>query len=330
MGPPRHGNGYLPFVDLIALEKVDETTYRSTALPFSPNGSGRAYGGHVYAQAVWAAAKTVEAGFVIHNVTGFFVLAGDSSIPFIYRVQTIRNGRSYCTRLVNVTQAEGKGICFTCTCSFKLPEEGNLDVQEKIDLDKQYEVVLSGKKPEDWQEVSGMDVPWYNARRKSTGRNDAFPGLECRKVDMTRYNASLTAFDRRQLFLYRSLGDLPSDPNIHACAHLYASDRNSLFIVANHLEISDKFTHMASLSHTVVFHCPVSQLMLQNQGSGERTWFCQEVWTTRAAGGRATHHSRIIGPDGAHVASTFQEGMIRVGVGENQYERAYKKSLERL
>ena len=62
--------------------------------------------------------------------------------------------------MVNVTQAEGKGICFTCTCSFKLPEEGNLDVQEKIDLDKQYEVVLSGKKPEDWQEVSGMDVPW--------------------------------------------------------------------------------------------------------------------------------------------------------------------------
>lgn len=69
MAPPRHGNGYLPFVDLIALEKVDETTYRSTSLPFSPSGSGRAYGGHVYAQAVWAAAKTVEAGFVIHVST---------------------------------------------------------------------------------------------------------------------------------------------------------------------------------------------------------------------------------------------------------------------
>ena len=69
MAPPRHGNGYFPFVDLIALEKVDETTYRSTSLPFSPSGSGRAYGGHVYAQAVWAAAKTVEAGFVIHVST---------------------------------------------------------------------------------------------------------------------------------------------------------------------------------------------------------------------------------------------------------------------
>lgn len=66
MGPPNDGNHHLPFVDLIALEKVDETTYRSTALPFSPGGSGRAYGGHVYAQAVWAAAQTVQADFVVH------------------------------------------------------------------------------------------------------------------------------------------------------------------------------------------------------------------------------------------------------------------------
>ena len=175
--------------------------------------------------------------------------------------------------------------------------------------------------------------PWliqarYNSRRRLTGRNDAFPGLESRKVDMTPYNASLSAFDRRQLFFYRAIGDLPPNPNIHACAHLYASDRNSLFIVARHFEISDKFTHMASLSHTVVFHTPASDILLQNHS--EKHWICQEVWTTRAGGGRAMHHSRIIGPGGAHVATTFQEGMIRVGLGENQYEKAYKKSLERL
>jgi acyl-CoA thioesterase len=66
MKSARHGNSYMAFVDLMALEKLDETTYRSTALAFSPSGSGRAYGGHVYAQAVWAAAKTVESGLVIH------------------------------------------------------------------------------------------------------------------------------------------------------------------------------------------------------------------------------------------------------------------------
>ena len=93
-------------------------------------------------------------------MTGFFILAGLTTVPFIYTVKIIRDGRSYCTRIVNVTQAEGKGICFTGTCSFKMPEESPLDVQEKIDLDAQYSVALKGKRPEDWDEAPGMDVPW--------------------------------------------------------------------------------------------------------------------------------------------------------------------------
>ena len=54
MPPPQDGNEYLPFVDMVALEKINEVTYRSTAMPFSPGGTGTAYGGHVYAHAVWA------------------------------------------------------------------------------------------------------------------------------------------------------------------------------------------------------------------------------------------------------------------------------------
>jgi acyl-CoA thioesterase len=65
------GNTYLPFVDLMRLETINDVTFRSTAQPFCPGGThiksaGRAYGGHVYAQAVWAAAQTVPEGFVLH------------------------------------------------------------------------------------------------------------------------------------------------------------------------------------------------------------------------------------------------------------------------
>ena len=65
------GNIYLPFVDLMRLETINDQTYRSTAQPFCPGGTnpksmGRAYGGHVYAQAAWAAAQTVPDGFVLH------------------------------------------------------------------------------------------------------------------------------------------------------------------------------------------------------------------------------------------------------------------------
>jgi len=72
MPPPHDGNEYLPFANMIALEKINEATYRSIALPFSPGGSGRAYGGHVYAQAVWAAAQTVSKGFVVHVCTTLY------------------------------------------------------------------------------------------------------------------------------------------------------------------------------------------------------------------------------------------------------------------
>lgn len=146
---------------------------------------------------------------------------------------------------------------------------------------------------------------------------------------MTPYNAPLSAFDRRQLHFYRVLGMLSPDPNLHACAHLYASDRNSLFIVANHLDVGDTFTSMASLSHTVVFHTPSAQFLLHPdnvQDEKDRVWFAKEDWTTRAAGGRGIHHSRMIGPGGVHVATSWQEGMVRIGKGKNKNEIRYLES----
>ena len=77
------GNTYLPFVDLMRLETINDATFRSTAQPFCPGGThirsaGRAYGGHVYAQAAWAAAQTVPEGFVLH-VSCLQIVRGDTT-----------------------------------------------------------------------------------------------------------------------------------------------------------------------------------------------------------------------------------------------------------
>lgn len=61
-----NGNRYIPFTDLIRLEKAADGTFRSRAKAFAPGGGTSAYGGHVFAQAVWAAAQTVREGFVVH------------------------------------------------------------------------------------------------------------------------------------------------------------------------------------------------------------------------------------------------------------------------
>ena len=71
MPPPDNGNQHLPFADLIKVERINDLTYRSVALPFSPGGktpgaNDRAYGGHVYAQAAWAACHTVEKGLLLY------------------------------------------------------------------------------------------------------------------------------------------------------------------------------------------------------------------------------------------------------------------------
>jgi len=58
-------NGPVDFAELIKLEKITDNTFRSTTKAYAPN-SNMAYGGHVYAQAVWAAAQTVMPGFLVH------------------------------------------------------------------------------------------------------------------------------------------------------------------------------------------------------------------------------------------------------------------------
>jgi acyl-CoA thioesterase len=128
-----------------------------------------------------------------------------------------------------------------------------------------------------------------------------------RKVDMSAYNKSKPSIDYRQLLYYQPLGPIPpTDYNLHACAHLYASDRNSLWVVSNALGFSDSVGNMASLSHSVVFHVSSKELVLR-----EGEWWCQESWTPRSGGGRAMHESRIWGPSGVHVASSWQDGLVR-------------------
>jgi hypothetical protein len=72
-----NSNAYTPFSELMSLQRTDHSegdqadeqggwTFLSRRPAYSPGGFTRAYGGHVYAQAALAAARTVRAGFVLH------------------------------------------------------------------------------------------------------------------------------------------------------------------------------------------------------------------------------------------------------------------------
>lgn len=68
------------------------------------------------AQTLAAAQHTIPSNFVIHSMHCYFVLAGDASIPILYHVERVREGKSFATRTV---QARQRGRCiFTTTASF--------------------------------------------------------------------------------------------------------------------------------------------------------------------------------------------------------------------
>ncbi|EME44505.1 hypothetical protein DOTSEDRAFT_72094 [Dothistroma septosporum NZE10] len=143
---------------------------------------------------------------------------------------------------------------------------------------------------------------------------------------MTAYNEDRHPLDRRQLIFYRTLGEMSADPNFHLCAHLYASDRNSLYIVSNHLDLGHTFTQMSSLVHTVVFHSPSEDLMfgpaapLLSESSTpmddlEGKWFCMEAWGSRVGSGRALYQCRIWDSQGRHSLTAMQDGLLRLVTG---------------
>lgn len=115
-----------------------------------PPGARGVYGGAVIAQCLSAAQSTILSGYLIHSMHCYFVLAGDASIPILYHVERVRDGKSFITRTVQARQ-RGKAI-FTTTCSFmregsggeqtishewRLPEEARRTLGELEGMEKE-------------------------------------------------------------------------------------------------------------------------------------------------------------------------------------------------
>ena len=82
----------------------------------------RVFGGQVAGQALVAAARTVEEGVAVHSLHSYFLRPGDPSIPILYEVDRIRDGRSFVTRRVVAIQ-HGRAI-FNLQASFHTDEAG--------------------------------------------------------------------------------------------------------------------------------------------------------------------------------------------------------------
>ena len=106
-------------LDLLDLEQIEVNIFRGR----SPDERvQRVFGGQVAGQALVAAGRTVPEDRPVHSLHAYFIRPGDPSVPLVYTVDRVRDGRSFTTRRVTAIQ-HGK-VIFTLSASFHHPEQG--------------------------------------------------------------------------------------------------------------------------------------------------------------------------------------------------------------
>src|SRR5271165_3789786 len=113
-------------VDLLDLEPIEVNIFRGVQ---PKEERQRVFGGQVAGQALMAAGRTVDHG-TVHSLHSYFLRPGDPSVPILYEVDRIRDGRSFTTRRVVAIQ-HGRAI-FNLQCSFHIEEGPGLVHQAEM------------------------------------------------------------------------------------------------------------------------------------------------------------------------------------------------------
>ncbi len=274
-------------VALLDLEEIEVNLFRGRS---PQEGSQRVFGGQVAGQALVAAGRTVEAG-AVHSLHAYFLRPGDPSVPLLYQVDRIRDGRSFTTRRVSAIQ-HGRPI-FHLSASFQREEEG---------LSHQIEMP-DAPDPESlprWSEFMAPllgDAPAEIRRWMERERP-----IDARHVNPVNPLAPDKA-PPRQLVWIRADGKLPDSPLLHQCVMAYASDMTLLDTVSlpHAIAWTDRSYQMASLDHAMWFH--------RSFRADEWLLYAQESDTASGARGFAT--GRVFTLDGRLVVSVAQEGLMR-------------------
>lgn len=274
-------------LDLLDLEVLEADLFRG----HGPKSSRpRVFGGHVIGQALVAASRTVK-DRLPHSLHAYFMRPGDPSVPIIYDVDLLRDGRSFATRNV-VARQHGRPI-YQMAVSFMVKEE-HFDHQTVMP-----DVPLPEELPNERQRRKGLVhlLPETDHERFLSERS-----IEIRPIDAPDPPTHDPGEPLRRYWA-RTLQPLPSEFTEHESVLAYASDMTiAETALAPHGQTwySDEVV-TASLDHSMWFH----------REFRADEWLLFDQWAPSAMGGRGLNFGNIFTEDGRLVASMSQEGMMR-------------------
>lgn len=276
-------------LDLLFLEKIEEGIFRGQSEDL---GLRQVFGGQVVGQAIYAAKQTVPTDRVVHSFHSYFLRPGDSSKPIIYDVETLLDGNSFSARRVSAIQ-NGKPI-FYMTASFQSQEDGFEHQNTMPDV------------PPPEGLMSETDIARKFAHLIPEKVRDKFIGhqpIEMRPVKFHNPLQGSTAEPNRYVW-FKANGEMPDDLRVHQYLLGYASDFNFLptALQPHGIGFLEPGVQIATIDHSMWFHRP---FRLDD-------WLLYAVESTSASGARGFVRGQIYNREGVLVASTVQEGVIRL------------------
>ncbi len=276
-------------LSLLELEPLEVNIYRGRNRDL---GTGRVFGGQVFAQALVAARRTVEAPREAHSVHGYFLREGDLKAPIVYFVDRPRDGGSFTSRRVSAIQ-HGETI-FHMSASFHIAETGidhqvvMPDVPPPESLVPELDLIRAGADtlPPELRNVLTQERPLDIRVIRPGNPLKHEPGEALRQV------------------WFRTILKLPDEPILHQAILAYASDYGFLLtaLLPHGIPFRDPRLMIASLDHTLWMHRPFRA----------DEWLLYTNVSPSAAGARAFVTGQVFSQDGSLVATVAQEGLARL------------------
>lgn len=275
-------------LDLLDLELLEADLFRGIGT--GGETSTRIFGGHVIAQALAAAYRSVE-DRLCHSLHAYFIRPGDPAVPVVYQIDRTRDGGSFTTRRV-VAMQNGKQI-LTMSASFHIAEEG---WQHQHEMPK-----IAG--PEGLAERAELRAE--AAKHFSEKHRDEFTRprpIEIREVAPRDFFNPEPTGDTNYMW-FRMPDATGTSPAIQQCLLAYASDLNLLgsSLRPHGLTWWKGGIMTTSLDHAMWFHAPVQF----------EDWHLYSMDSPFSGGARGFNRGSIFAPDGRLVASVAQEGLMR-------------------
>src|SRR4249919_452304 len=279
-------------IELLSLERLEDNLFRGQSRDI---GTKYVFGGQVLGQALSAAQATLDNlddARAAHSLHAYFLKAGDIEHPIVYQVDRTRDGGSFSVRRVTAIQ-HGQPIFFLAA-SFQREEAGGEHQLSMPEVPKPEDIEPTpALPPEVFAKLPSKVQRWLSRMGPFEFRH-VYPRDELNPPKRPPYQQ-----------VWFKLGERVGDaPELHRALLAYASDFHLLGTATFPHGVSyyQPNVQMASLDHALWFHRPFRA----------DDWLLYSIDSPSAQGGRGLARGLIYDRHGKLVASTAQEGLIRV------------------